>query len=146
MTYDIVRFWLSRCYSSLRKQIDGTFANRIGIKIGWPILYKLFWLLSSLLREGLKKPIESVFKIIPCRTPPPLFFENCDRLRVFFSHCFFSNNWVIRYVLKLILVMFQTNFGYVLGEIYPKNVIDRHNQFQEIGWKRQDLYGHLHWK
>ena len=30
--------------------------------------------------------------------------------------------------------MFQTNFGYALGEVYPKNVIDRRNQFQEIGW------------
>ena len=44
-----------------------------------------------------------------------------------------KKNWVIWYVLKLILVMFKTNFGYVLCEIYPKNVIDRRNQFQEIG-------------
>ena len=27
--------------------------------------------------------------------------------------------------------MFQTTFGYVLGEIYPKNVKDKRNQFQE---------------
>ena len=59
----------------------------------------------------------------------------------------FFFNWVIRYVLKLILVIFQANFGYVLGKIYPKNVIDRrNNKFQEIGWKRQDPYGHLYWK
>ena len=38
-------------------------------------------------------------------------------------------HWVIRYVLKQILVMFETNLGYVLGKIYPKNAIDRHNHF-----------------
>ena len=65
--------------------------------------------------------------IIPAG-PPPLFFENCDQ---FCFALFFFNNWVIRYALKEILVMFQTNFGYVLGEIYPKNAIDRHYQFQD---------------
>ena len=37
------------------------------------------------------------------------------------------NNWVIRYVLKLILIIFLTDFGYVLGEIHPKILIDRRN-------------------
>ena len=51
----------------------------------------------------------------------PLFWE-LGSPRVFFLHCFLRI-WVIRYVLKLILVMFETNFSYVLGEILPKNAI-----------------------
>ena len=72
------------------------------------------------------KNIESVIMIIP-RCTPPFFWRTVIALGYFFA--LFFNNWVIRYVMKLILVMFQTNFGYVLGEIYPKNVIDRRNQF-----------------
>ena len=56
----------------------------------------------------------------------------------------FFINWVIMYGLKQILVMFETNFGYVLGEIYPKNAIDRCNQLQELRWVRQDLYSHIY--
>ena len=38
--------------------------------------------------------------------------------------------------------MFETNCGYVLGEIKPKkNAIDGRTQIQEIWWERQDLYG-----
>ena len=48
---------------------------------------------------------------------PPLFFENCDCL---FFALFKKNILVIRYVWKLILVIFQTNFDYVSVEILPK--------------------------
>ena len=72
------------------------------------------------LREGVKrKPFESVIMIIPRRTPPPLFFKTAIALGHIFLRCFLMN-WIIGYVLKLILVMFETNFGYVLGEIYLK--------------------------
>ena len=75
---------------------------------------------NNSIREGVtKQNIESVIMIIPRRTPP-LFFENCDCLTLFFFAHFFFINLVIRYGLTLILVMFETNFGYVLGEIYPK--------------------------
>ena len=57
---------------------------------------------------------------------------------LFFSCSCFKNR-VIRYVLKQIYVMFQTNFGYVLSEIYPKDAIDRRNQFQEKG-ERGKIY------
>ena len=66
--------------------------------------------------------------IIFCWTPPPLFFENCDRLR-FFEYL--GNQLCL-----------ETNFGnvcYFLGEIYPKNAIDRCYQFQEIG-ERGNIY------
>ena len=33
---------------------------------------------------------------------------------------------------RLVLVMFETNLSNVLAEIYPRNEIDRRNQFQEI--------------
>ena len=36
------------------------------------------------------------------------------------------------YVLKHILVLFETNSDYVLGEIYQKNALDRPNYFGEI--------------
>ena len=36
----------------------------------------------------LKKKIESVITIIPRRTTPPLFFENCDSPWVFFAAFF----------------------------------------------------------
>ena len=62
--------------------------------------------ITIMLREGVqKKPIESVIMIIPHRTPPPLFFENCDRLRFFFCDVFLIN-WVIQ-------VCPETRFGYV---------------------------------
>ena len=66
--------------------------------------------------------------IIPRWTSPPLgFFSSCA---VFFI------NWVTRYVLKHILVLFETNLGYVLGEIFAENAIHRIIQFQEIRWER----------
>ena len=82
------------------------------------------------LGKGYKKTVVSVIMIIPCRSPSPSFFKTVIALGYFWGAVFYK---VIRYVLTLILVMFQTNFGCVLGEIYPKNVIDRSNQFQEIG-------------
>ena len=69
--------------------------------------------------------------IIPRQTPP-LLFRTVIALGYFFVCCCFFYYLVIRYALKIILVLFQTNFGYVLGEIYFKNVIDRRTQFQEI--------------
>ena len=38
---------------------------------------------TDFVREGVKKTIESVIMIIPRRTPPPLFFENFERLSFF---------------------------------------------------------------
>ena len=57
--------------------------------------------------------------IIPYRTPP-LFFENCDRLRLFFFCIFFFLfiGW-FRYDLKHILDMFETNFK---GRLFPKTI------------------------
>ena len=40
--------------------------------------------------------------------------------------------------------MFETNFGYVFGEIYPKNAIGIGNQFQEIRWEKQDVQGNIY--
>ena len=50
--------------------------------------------------------------IIPRRTPS--FLETVIALGYFFLRGFLIN-WVIRYVLKQVLVVFETNFGYVLG-------------------------------
>ena len=70
--------------------------------------------------------------IIPRQTlPHPSFLRTVIALGYFFVRCFWIN-WVIRYVLKLILEIYKTTFGHVLGEIYPKNAEDRHNHFQEI--------------
>ena len=67
--------------------------------------------------EGVKKAIESVIMIIPRRIPPPSFLKTVIALGFFFLHIFFFINWVTRYVLKQILVLFKASFGYVLGEI-----------------------------
>ena len=69
--------------------------------------------------------------------PPPSFLRTVIALGYFFLRCFF-NNWVIRYVLKQILVIFKTN----LVLFYAFN---RRNHFWEIRWERQDLYGHIYW-
>ncbi len=45
---------------------------------------------------------------------------------------------------KRILVLFETNSGYVFGEIYPKYALDRPNYFQEISWEIYDRYGHIY--
>ena len=66
------------------------------------------------LRTGKKNSLE-----FHLGTGPPLsFLRTVITLGYLFFAVFYS--WVIRYILKLILVMFQTNFGYVLGEIYQK--------------------------
>ena len=95
---------------------------------------KAHWIftLNGQLREEVKKNPLNLWSWSYLAGPPPLFFKTAIALGHIFLPCFFMN-WIIEYVLKLILVMFKTNFGYFLGEIYPKNVIDRHNQFQEIG-------------
>ena len=73
---------------------------------------------NIIVREGVKKTIESVILIIP-RLTPSSFLRTVIALGYFFV--LFLSNWVIRYVLKQIWVMFKTNFDYVLGEIYPQN-------------------------
>ena len=57
------------------------------------------------LREGKKKPIESVIMIIPRRTPPPSFLRTVIALGYFFLRRFLIN-WVIQ-------VCLETHFGYV---------------------------------
>ena len=66
----------SRCYGHLSKMFF------------WPVKRRrnnMAHLVTSrhnfkMFREGVKKkPIESVIMIIPRRTPPPSFLENCDR-------------------------------------------------------------------
>ena len=48
----------------------------------------------SIVKEGVKKPIESVIMIIPCQTPP-LFLRTAIALRCFFLQLFLIN-WVIQ--------------------------------------------------
>ena len=66
-----------------------------------------FWF--SILLGKVKKNIESVIMIIPRRTPP-LFFENCDRLRFFVGDVFFIN-WVIQ-------VCLEKHFWYVWNKLW----------------------------
>ena len=74
--------------------------------------------------------------IIP-RQAPPLSFRNCDCLRLFlFSRCLLIIG-VIRYIRRLIWVIFCI-------KLEQNNAIDRRNQFQEIRCERQDLQAHIY--
>ena len=82
---------------------------------------------SWCLREGVKKKTHWICDHDhTSMDPPPSFLRTVIALGYFFRVVFFIN-WVIRYFLKQILVMFVTNFGYVFGEIYQKNSIVRRN-------------------
>ena len=56
-------------------------------------------------REGVKKKIESVIMIIPCRTTPPSFLRTVIGLGFFFRDVFFIN--------PVSQVCLKTHFGYV---------------------------------
>ena len=66
--------------------------------------------------------------IIPRQTPPPLFFENYDRL--FFAQ--FSDHLRSQ-------VHNERNFGKFFGEIWAKQCKWQNNSLQQIGGKGQDV-------
>ena len=106
MLADNIHFKILRVDTTLSKSFlsPGTCNNGIGLKQLWRIL-------GGYLRESVKKThwICGHDHTSPEPTPSFLF----KLWSVLFFALFFFNNWVISYVLKLILVMFQTNFGYV---------------------------------
>ena len=68
--------------------------------------------LMKWLREGVKKhSIDSVIMIIPRRTLPPSFWRTVIALGYFLCDVFWLI-WWFRCILKQILGMFETNFGY----------------------------------
>ena len=57
--------------------------------------------------------------------------KNIGSVMMIIPRCFLIN-FVIRYIMKQILVSFGLRF-------LPKNMIDGRNKFQEIRWEKQDL-------
>ena len=83
----------------------------------WNLVRKKPWN-YLIIREGLKN-IESVIMIIPCRTPPtPLFFENCDHLRLFFLRCFL--------IIWIIQVCLETHFWFVWNKLCLWKAFKKH--------------------
>ena len=110
-----------------------------------PYNIKPFWPYTNITKgRGKKNPLNLWSWSYLAGPPTPLFWELWSPKVIFFLRCFLIN-WVSQ-------VCLETHFEYVWNKLWLEKALKKPlslwswSYLAGVGWKRQDLYGHLYWK